>query len=257
MNFILSALLAGLMTWFITALGAGVVIFYKKYTDSAVGKTLGFSAGVMLASSFWSLLEPSVNDYSYALTLPSWVGVSLSFGLGAFMILAIDRAGGIISEHADIGENRGMFLMILGMTAHNIPEGLAVGVAFGAMADGYSREAMIGAVSVAVGIGIQNFPEGAAVSLPMRQKGYSRVKSFLAAQATALVEPIFAVVGAVCASRVVNLLPLSLSFAAGNMITVCAHEVIPECKTEDGEYSQTVWIIIGFVLMTVLDLAFG
>ena len=245
------------MTWFITALGAGVVIFYKKYTDSAVGKTLGFSAGVMLASSFWSLLEPSVNDYSYALTLPSWVGVSLSFGLGAFMILAIDRAGGIISEHADIGENRGMFLMILGMTAHNIPEGLAVGVAFGAMADGYSREAMIGAVSVAVGIGIQNFPEGAAVSLPMRQKGYSRVKSFLAAQATALVEPIFAVVGAVCASRVVNLLPLSLSFAAGNMITVCAHEVIPECKTWDGEYSQTVWIIIGFVLMTVLDLAFG
>ncbi len=257
MNFILSALLAGLMTWFITALGAGIVIFYKKYTDSAVGKTLGFSAGVMLASSFWSLLEPSVNDYSYALTLPSWVGVSLSFGLGAFMILAIDRAGGIISEHADIGENRGMFLMILGMTAHNIPEGLAVGVAFGAMADGYSREAMIGAVSVAVGIGIQNFPEGAAVSLPMRQKGYSRVKSFLAAQATALVEPIFAVVGAVCASRVVNLLPLSLSFAAGNMITVCAHEVIPECKTWDGEYSQTVWIIIGFVLMTVLDLAFG
>ena len=257
MNFILSALLAGLMTWFITALGAGVVIFYKKYTDSAVGKTLGFSAGVMLASSFWSLLEPSVNDYSYALTLPSWVGVSLSFGLGAFMILAIDRAGGIISEHADIGGNRGMFLMILGMTAHNIPEGLAVGVAFGAMADGYSREAMIGAVSVAVGIGIQNFPEGAAVSLPMRQKGYSRVKSFLAAQATALVEPIFAVVGAVCASRVVNLLPLSLSFAAGNMITVCAHEVIPECKTWDGEYSQTVWIIIGFVLMTVLDLAFG
>ena len=257
MNFILSALLAGLMTWLITALGAGIVIFYKKYTDSAVGKTLGFSAGVMLASSFWSLLEPSVNDYSYALTLPVWVGVSLSFGLGAFMILAVDRAGRIISSHADNGENRGLFLMILGMTAHNIPEGLAVGVAFGTLADGYSREALVGAVSVAVGIGIQNFPEGAAVSLPMRQKGYSRVKSFLASQATALVEPIFAVVGAVCASRAVNLLPLSLAFAAGNMITVCAHEVIPECKTGDGEYSQTVWIIIGFVIMTVLDLAFG
>lgn len=257
MNFILSALLAGVMTWFITALGAGIVIFYKKYTDSAVGKTLGFSAGVMLASSFWSLLEPSVNDYSYALTLPSWVGVSLSFLLGAFMILAVDRAGRIISSHADIGENRGLFLMILGMTAHNIPEGLAVGVAFGALADGYSREALVCAVSVAVGIGIQNFPEGAAVSLPMRQKGYSRAKSFLAAQATALVEPIFAVTGAVCASRAVNLLPLSLSFAAGNMITVCAHEVIPECKKSDGEYSQTIWLIIGFVLMTVLDLAFG
>lgn len=257
MNFILSAFLAGLMTWLITALGAGVVIFYKKYAGSAVGKTLGFSAGVMLASSFWSLLEPSVNDYSYALTLPVWVGVSLSFALGAFMILAVDRAGRIISSHANVGENRGLFLMILGITAHNIPEGLAVGVAFGALSNGYSREALIGAVSVAVGIGIQNFPEGAAVSLPMRQKGFSRTKSFFAAQATALVEPIFAVAGAVCASRAVSLLPLSLSFAAGNMITVCAHEVIPECKTEGGGYSQTVWIIIGFVIMTVLDLAFG
>lgn len=254
MNFVLYAFSAGLMTWFITALGAGTVIFYKKYSDSGVEKTLGFSAGVMLASSFWSLLEPSVNDYSYVMSLPSWAGVLPAFLFGAFMTLSADRAGRLISSYADIGRNRDLFLTVLGMTMHNIPEGLALGCAFGMLADGYSHEAMVSAVSAAVGIGVQNFPEGAAVSLPMRQEGYSRARSFFTAQATAVVEPVFAVIGALCASRAVYLLPASLSFAAGSMITVCFHEVM--CKKDGGSYSQTMRFIIGFALMTALDIAF-
>lgn len=260
MNFILTALLAGLGTWFITALGAGTVIFFKKCSQKITDAMLGFSAGIMTAASFWSMLEPSVNDYSHASSVPVLLSVTASFLLGAFMITACDRASFIMSQYS--GRSRGgdgLFLLITSITAHNIPEGLAVGVAFGALAGGYTKEAFFGAVSIAAGIAIQNFPEGAAVSLPLRQCGYSRFKSFLIGQATALTEPVFAVVGAACVAQSSALLPLALSFAAGNMMTVCVHELIPKCaqNRRDGEYLPTVSYIFGFAVMTALDVALG
>lgn len=260
MNFILSALFAGLITWSVTALGAGTVIFLKKSSEKITGAMLGFSAGVMIAASFWSMLEPSVNDYTALRTVPAWLSVTAAFLLGSFFILACDRSSYMLSGYKGIKrEHDGLFLLILSITVHNIPEGLAVGVAFGALAGGYTKEAFLGAASISLGIAIQNFPEGAAVSLPLRQSGCSRMKAFMIGQATALTEPVFAVIGAACAARSEALLPLALSFAAGNMMTVCARELIPNCakKRRDGEYYTDISFISGFALMTVLDIALG
>lgn len=260
MNFILTALLAGLGTWFVTALGAGTVIFFKNCSQKATDAMLGFSAGIMTAASFWSMLEPSVNDYSESSGAPVWLSVTVAFLLGSFMIIACDRTSFIMSRYSGrVRKDDGLFLLIMSITTHNIPEGLAVGVAFGALAGGYTREAFFGAVSIAAGIAIQNFPEGAAVSLPLRQCGYSRTKAFLIGQATALTEPVFAVIGAVCVSQSAALLPVALSFAAGNMITVCVQELIPKCSKNrrNGEYLPTVSYIIGFAVMMSLDVALG
>lgn len=260
------ALVATLGTWFITALGAATVIFFKSTNQKVLNLMLGFAAGVMIAASFWSLLQPAIERAEEYLSTPAWLVASMGFLLGALFMWASDKAvtyanNKIRSEATPSSErlNR-IILLVLSITLHNIPEGLAIGVAFGALGgSGYSTEALMGAVSIAIGIGLQNFPEGAAVSLPLRREGYSRTKSFLIGQASALVEPIFGVIGAILVVRMQMILPYALSFAAGAMILVAVHELIPECQQNQkaSPYFATMGIVSGFAIMMLLDVALG
>ncbi|MDR1465228.1 MAG: ZIP family metal transporter [Oscillospiraceae bacterium] len=269
------ALAASLGTWLVTALGAAVVIFFRNPPRGALNMMLGFSAGVMLAASVWSLLLPSMEQARALLRVPAWLVAGLGLLAGAGFLWGTDKliaacAGANASRQAKRGkpaEKKGArgraWLLIFSITLHNIPEGLAVGVAFGglaALAGGASPEALMGAVSVSVGIGIQDFPEGAAVSLPLRQGGMNRGRAFFWGQASGLVEPIAAMVGAALAMGVRQLLPWLLAFSAGAMILVCTHELIPASHEGDGEvlsYAPTIGLILGFVLMMGLDVALG
>ncbi len=263
-NAVIQALVATLGTWFITALGAATVIFFKNTNQKAMNLMLGFAAGVMIAASFWSLLEPAIERADTYLQTPSWIVVTAGFMCGALFMWGSDKAVSMaqrrVCKGADSSEriNR-IILLVLSITLHNIPEGLAVGVAFGALKSGFSNEAMMGAVTIAVGIGLQNFPEGAAVSLPLRREGCSRGKSFLIGQASGLVEPIAGVVGAVAVMHMVTILPFALSFAAGAMILVAVHELIPECQQNQKAhpYFATAGIVSGFAIMMLLDVALG
>ena len=264
------ALVATLGTWLLTALGAAVVIFFKKTNPKAMNLMLGFAAGVMIAASFWSLLQPAIERAEAFLTTPAWLVVLIGFLLGAVFMWLSDKA--VTCAHERIlrsacaptpaekknNLNR-IILLVLSITLHNIPEGLAVGVAFGALADNSSPEALMGAITIAVGIGLQNFPEGAAVSLPLRREGCSRKKSFLIGQASGIVEPIAGVIGAILVVRVQAMLPYALAFAAGAMILVAVHELIPECQQNQGSspYVSTMGIVAGFALMMLLDVALG
>lgn len=225
---------------------------------------IGFSAGVMIAASFWSLLEPAIELAERTLSTPAYIVAAGGFVCGALFIWGSDKvvtyARRRVNEDAE--ENvrfRRVLMLVLSITLHNIPEGLAVGIAFGALGGAYSSEAMMGAVSVAVGIGLQNFPEGAAVSLPLRREGCTRMKSFLLGQASGMVEPIAGVVGAALILHVKSILPFALAFAAGAMILVAVHELIPECRRSKGEqpYLATMGIIAGFTAMMILDVMLG
>lgn len=256
------ALMATVFTWFVSALGAAVVIFFKNPKQPHLNFLLGFAAGVMIAASFWSLLQPATELAAEQDSVP-WLVATTGFICGALFMWAADKAVSLAQRQsgavgtADSGKRR--FLLILSITLHNIPEGLAVGVAFGALGSSYTPEALMGAVSIAVGIALQNFPEGAAVSLPLRRDGLSRGKSFLLGQASAMVEPLAGLAGAMLVIHVQRLLPLALSFAAGAMILVAVHELIPECQLEreSSPYFATMGIIMGFSLMTLLDVALG
>ena len=258
---VIFALLATLGTWLVTALGAGLVLFCKHTGEQALRAMLGFAAGVMIAASFWSLLAPAIAGAEAHLSAPAWLVVSVGFVCGALFLYLSDQ---IVTraryrvKRADGRRNR-VLLLVLSITLHNIPEGLAVGVAFGALHGGYTTEALMGAVSVAVGIGLQNFPEGAAVSLPLRREGYSRRHSFLWGQASGMVEPIAGVLGAVLVVQMSLLLPFALSFAAGAMILVAVHELIPACQADSGDcpYLATMGIVAGFTVMMLLDVALG
>lgn len=265
-NYILMALLATLGTWFVTALGAGTVVFFKKPKEKILNLMLGFSAGVMIAASFWSLLQPAI-DRADALDskIPSYLSVTIGFILGAIFLLISDKivskeiSGTNKSANEKSGKNR-MFMLILSITLHNIPEGLAVGVAFGALKNANaSPEQIMGAFSIAIGIALQNFPEGAAVSIPLRREGKSRFKSFIIGQASGLVEPVAGIIGAALVVYVNAILPYALSFAAGAMILVAVHELIPECQQnrEEMPYFSTLGIIAGFAVMMLLDVALG
>ena len=250
------SLLATLGTWLITALGSATVIFFRQVNQKILNIAMGFSAGVMIAASFWSLLQPAIERAEVTLETPAWLVVTIGFLCGAVFMWATDKTVAIARKGRC--KNR-ILLLLLSITLHNIPEGLAIGVAFGSLGLCYSQEAFWGAVSVAVGIGLQNFPEGAAVSLPLRREGYSRRKSFLLGQASGIVEPISGVLGALGAIYIQTLLPFALSFAAGAMILVAVHELIPECQENRNAhpYFATAGIVAGFACMMLLDVALG
>ncbi len=260
------ALLATLGTWLITALGAATVIFLKSPRPTALNLMLGFASGVMIAASFWSLLQPAIQRAEEISRLPPWLVATSGFLCGAVFMWASDKIVNLSrrnTDHARGGEHERfsrMVMLLLSITLHNIPEGMAVGVAFGALETGsYSAEGLMGAVTIAVGVGLQNFPEGAAVSLPLRREGCSRRKSFLLGQASGMVEPIAGVVGAMLAVRAEAFLPYALSFAAGAMILVAVHELIPECQRnqQTQPYCATMGIVSGFAVMMLLDVMLG
>lgn len=262
-NFVILALIATLFTWFVTALGAATVLFFKTPNPKILNIMLGFAAGVMIAASFWSLLAPAIEMAEDVCVLPPFCVATFGFLCGALFIwlsdIAISFARNRIKRKEKNKKFNRIFMLILSITLHNIPEGLAVGVAFGALKNGYSNEALMGAVSVAIGIGLQNFPEGAAVSLPLRRDGYNPKKCFLMGQASGMVEPISGVLGALLVARVEQLLPFSLSFAAGAMVLVAVHELIPECQInkKENSYFSTMGIVCGFALMMLLDVMLG
>lgn len=258
---VLPALIATIFTWLMTALGSSTVFFFKKVNPKILNTMMGFAAGVMIAASFWSLLQPAI-ERAESSALPHWFIPTIGFVSGAVFLWMSDRI--VTRARARLGadtENPSratrIIMLIFSITLHNIPEGLAVGVAFGALGNNsFSAVEMMSAVSVAVGIGMQNFPEGAAVSIPLRREGYSRTKCFLYGQASGMVEPIAGVLGAVAVVYIEALLPFALSFAAGAMVLVAVHELIPECQSNKSvhPYVSTMGIIAGFSLMMLLDI---
>lgn len=262
-NPVLGALLAGLFTWFVTALGASLVFFFREMNPRVTNVMLGFAAGVMTAASFWSLLEPAIAQSEHLGRL-KFVPALIGFLLGGGFLLLIDQ----IIPHLHMGrptsEAEGItvqtsrsLLLVLAITIHNIPEGLAVGVAFGAVAQGGGKAAMMSAIALTLGIALQNFPEGAAVSIPLRGEGMSRGKSFWYGQLSALVEPISAVLGAILVSYVTPILPYALAFAAGAMIFVVVEELVPTSQQGEGNDLSAIGFMLGFAAMMVLDVAFG
>ena len=265
-EFVLMALFATLGTWFVTALGSAVVLFFKSPSARFLNLMMGFAAGVMIAASFWSLLAPAIEKAEIHSGLPAYIVATLGFLSGAvFMwvsdkIVSFSRSKTINTEEKSSVRINRIIMLVLSITLHNIPEGLAVGVAFGALGGGaFSPEALMGAITVAVGIGLQNFPEGAAVSLPLRREGCTRRKSFLIGQASGMVEPVAGILGAWLVVYVETILPYALSFAAGSMVLVAVHELIPECQKnqETAPYSSTMGIILGFATMMLLDVMLG
>lgn len=265
-NLVLMALIATLGTWFATALGAATVIFFKSPNQKIMNLMLGFASGVMIAASFWSLLQPAIERAEASSHLPAYCVATMGFLFGAFFMWVADKIvtfsrGKANSTQGKPNERLNRIIMlVLSITLHNIPEGLAIGVAFGALHNGgYITESLMGAITIAVGIGLQNFPEGAAVSVPLRREGFSRKKSFLLGQASGLVEPVAGVIGALLVVYVETILPYALAFAAGAMILVAVHELIPECQKnqETQPYFATMGIVLGFALMMLLDVMLG
>ena len=265
-TFVIMALIATLGTWFVTALGAASVVFFTSPNQKLLNFMLGFASGVMIAASFWSLLQPAIERAEKSSEIPAYLVATIGFLFGSLFIWMSDKIVSFarkkvsnVKEKNTEKLNR-IIMLILSITLHNIPEGLAVGVAFGALQDSeYSTESLMGAISVAVGIGLQNFPEGAAVSVPLRREGYSRKKSFFMGQASAIVEPIAGVIGALLVVHVEAILPYALSFAAGAMILVAVHELIPECQKnrQVQPYFATMGIVLGFAVMMLLDVMLG
>jgi ZIP family zinc transporter len=257
----LAAFYATLFTWGLTALGASLVFFVKSMNRALLDGLLGFTGGVMVAASFWSLLAPGIEmspGEGFVKVIPAAVG----FGLGALFIFGLDKV--LPHIHINFKESEGIktpwhktTLLVLAITLHNIPEGLAVGVLFGGVAAGIPEASIAGAVALAIGIGIQNFPEGLAVSMPLRRQGVSRFKSFWYGQLSAVVEPVAAVIGAVAVSFFTPILPYALSFAAGAMIFVVVEEVIPETQQDKYTDIATLGFIGGFIVMMTLDVALG
>ena len=256
------ALLAGIFTWGMTALGSALVFFFKDLDKSISNIMLGFAAGVMIAASFWSLLAPAI-ERSEHLGAFSFVPALVGFLAGGLFLWLIDKF--IPHLHLGFPDNASeglpstysrSFLLMLAITIHNIPEGLAVGVAFGAITQG-DTGALVAAMVLAAGMGIQNFPEGAAVSIPLRSVGLSRFKSFTYGQLSAIVEPIFALLGALLVTSMAPILPYALAFAAGAMIFVVVEELIPESQIGNGADLSALGTMMGFAIMMVLDVALG
>jgi len=260
---IYQALIGTLFTWFVTALGAALVFFFKTINRKVLDSMLGFAAGVMIAASFWSLLAPAI-EMAEETSVPGWLPAVVGFLFGGLFLWGVDK----LLPHLHIGlpttEAEGIktswqrsILLVLAITLHNIPEGLAVGVAFGAIAADIPSASLAGAVALAVGIGIQNFPEGAAVSVPLRREGVSRFKSFWYGQISGMVEPIAGVIGAAAVILMRPILPYALSFAAGAMIYVVIEELIPESQSTKDTHFSTFGAMLGFAIMMLLDVALG
>jgi ZIP family zinc transporter len=263
LNPIIQALLATCFTWGLTALGASAVFFFKTVNRKVLDGMLGFAAGVMIAASFWSLLAPAIAMTEEAGGTP-WVPALVGFLLGGAFLWGVDK----ILPHLHLGypteEAEGIktswqrsVLLVLAITLHNFPEGLAVGVAFGAVAAGLPMASLGGAMALALGIGLQNFPEGMAVSVPLRREGMSRLKSFWYGQLSGAVEPIAGVLGAAAVLLMRPILPYALAFAAGAMIYVVVEELIPESQLESSTDVATIGAMLGFAVMMTLDVALG
>jgi len=263
LNPVLQALLGTCFTWFVTAAGAALVFPFKTINRKVLDGMLGFAAGVMIAASFWSLLAPAI-EMAEGSSLPAWLPATIGFLLGGAFLRLVDK----LLPHLHIGfpmeEAEGIstqwqrsVLLVLAITLHNIPEGLAVGVAFGAVAAGLPSATLAGAVALAIGIGIQNFPEGAAVSIPLRREGISRLKCFWYGQLSGVVEPIAGVLGAAAVLLMRPILPYALAFAAGAMIFVVVEELIPESQREKNTDLATMGAMLGFAVMMALDVALG
>ncbi len=257
------AFLATCFTWLITALGAAVVFFFKKINRKVLDGMLGFAAGVMIAASYWSLLAPAIAMVEESGGIP-WLPPLIGFLSGGAFLWGADKLLPHVHPGFPASEAEGIktgwqrsVLLVLAITLHNIPEGLAVGVAFGAVAADLPTATMGGAIALALGIGIQNFPEGAAVSVPLRREGLSRTKSFMYGQFSGMVEPVAGVLGAMAVLMMKPLLPYALSFAAGAMIYVVAEELIPESQAEKHSDVATIGLMVGFAVMMTLDVALG
>ncbi|MCH6199393.1 ZIP family metal transporter [Aquiflexum sp. LQ15W] len=259
-----AALLATLFTWFLTALGASLVFFFKTINRAVFDTMLGFTGGVMIAASFWSLLAPSIKNSEKLYPTMPWLPAAIGFLLGGFFIFGLDKLMPHLHINFNKEESEGVAtkwhkstLLLLAITLHNIPEGLAVGILFGAAANGMDGASISAAVALAIGIGIQNFPEGLAVAVPLRRQGVSRRKSFWYGQLSAVVEPIAGVLGAVAVIHMQDVLPYALSFAAGAMIYVVVEEVIPETQRDKYTDLAVLGFMLGFTVMMILDVALG
>lgn len=264
LNPIVQALLATLFTWLLTALGAATVFMTKEVSRKVLDGMLGFAAGVMIAASYWSLLAPSI-EMSADAPVPEWFPALVGFLAGGAFLWVIDKILPHIHRRANLEEEteglsttwQRVTLLILAITLHNFPEGLAVGVSFGATAAGLPGASITGAVALALGIGIQNFPEGMAVSMPLRREGVSAMKSFWYGQLSAVVEPIAGVLGAAAVLLMEPILPYALAFAAGAMIFVVVEDLIPTAQCEGHTDVATTGVMLGFAVMMFLDVALG
>jgi ZIP family zinc transporter len=263
LNPIVQALIATLFTWGVTAAGAALVFFFQRENRRLLDVMLGFAAGVMIAASFWSLLAPAI-EMGERGTLPAWLPAAVGFLLGALFLRLADRLLPHLHMLKKTTEAEGIptrwrrsTLLVLAITLHNIPEGLAVGVAFGAAALGAQWTTVAGATALAIGIGIQNFPEGTAVSVPLAREGMSKIKSFWYGQLSGMVEPVAGVIGAAAVLTWEPILPYALAFAAGAMIFVVIEEVVPEAQQSGHADAATMGSIVGFVTMMTLDVALG
>ena len=260
-NPVILALGATIFTWLLTALGSAMVFFFKTINKKILNSMLGFAAGVMIAASFWSLLKPAI-EMAEEHGSPPWLPALVGFLSGGIFLLITDK----LLPHLHLGLPKGKaegiktqwkrsILLVLAITLHNIPEGLAVGVAFGALAHNPDAGLLAGGIALAIGIGLQNFPEGAAVSIPLRREGLSRAKAFNYGQMSGFVEPVAGVLGAYLVTVITPLLPYALSFAAGAMIFVVVEELIPESQTGNETDLSTIGAMIGFAIMMFLDVA--
>jgi ZIP family zinc transporter len=258
---IIQALLGTLFTWGLTALGSGLVFLTKDVSRKLLNGLLGFASGVMIAASYWSLLAPAI-ELSQDLSVPSWLPAVVGFLLGGAFLFAVDKLLPHMHMSQETPEGvksswQRSVLLITAITLHNIPEGLAVGVAFGAAASGLPGADVGSAVALAIGIGIQNFPEGLAVSAPLRREGWKAKKAFVYGQFSGMVEPVAGLLGAAATLLIRPILPYALAFAAGAMIYVVAEELIPESKCEGHSDVPTIGVMLGFAVMMLLDVALG
>lgn len=257
---VLQSLIATSFTFLVTALGASFVFFFKKVSRNIMDGMLGFAAGVMIAASFWSLLNPALEKAESINNIP-WLVIGIGFISGGLLLFIGDKICNKVLDKNNKCIDKKSFkrclLLIFSITLHNIPEGLAVGVGFGSLYHGTNTGTLLGACALAFGIGLQNFPEGTAVAIPLRREGYSRKKSFLYGTLSGLVEPISGVLGALLVIKIEHLLPFLLSFAAGAMIYVVVQELIPESQSNDDKGLMALFSLFGFTLMMILDVALG
>lgn len=251
------ALIATLFTWAITSLGAAVVFLFKKMNKTTMDAMLGLSAGVMLAATFWSLLSPAL-EMAENLELTPWLIVSLGVLSGGLLLYTGDKIfAKLTKKKSNSNSIKRSLMLIFSITLHNIPEGMAIGVAFGSVFYNLDGATLTSAVMLAIGIGIQNFPEGSAVSLPLRREGMKRSKAFLFGVLSGIVEPISAVIGAILVIKIKILLPILLAFAGGAMIYVVVQELIPESQTNKKKDLMALFTIFGFLIMMIFDVALG
>ena len=259
------AFLATVFTWGVTALGAGLVFLFKKVNKNVMDAMLGFAAGVMIAASFWSLLSPAIEMASNLNMIP-WLITFVGFFSGGLLLYIGDKIFNYFDKKltrrkskdgTKVTSFKRCLMLVVSITLHNIPEGLAVGVAFGSVVYGLNGATFSSACLLALGIGLQNFPEGTAVAVPLRREGISRRKSFFYGQLSGIVEPISGVIGALLVLKVQYLLPFLLSFAAGAMIYVVVQELIPESQSNKKKDLMALFTLIGFSVMMILDVALG